>query len=71
MRAVMHGNPHAHVHMTDLFDGSSFDVWAVSPQRVVLIPGLKASEAAFERFIHYIFDVFREGQIATYGKEKR
>lgn len=71
MHAVAHGNPYAQVRLTDLFDGSSFDVWAIPPQRIALIPGLKASEAAVERLIHYIFDTFREGQIATYDHEGR
>lgn len=71
MYAIEHGNPYAHVKLTDLFDGSSFDVWAIPPQRIALIPGLKASEAACERLIHYIFDAFREGQLANYDHEGR
>jgi len=71
MHAVEHGNPYAHVKMTDIYDGSSFDVWAISPARIALMPGLKASEAAFERIVDYIFDKFREGQIADYGYEGR
>ena len=71
MYAVSHGNPYAHVRLTDLFDGSSFDIWAIPPQRMALIPGLKASEAAFERVVHYIFEAFREGQITTYDREER
>ena len=67
MHAVEHGNPYAHVKITDVFDGSSFDIWAFPPQRIALIPGLKASEAAFERMVHYIFDKFREGQLEEYG----
>ena len=69
MHAVEHGNPYAHVKLTDIFDGSSFDVWAISPSRIALMPGLKASEAAFERIFDYIFDKFREGQIANYDYE--
>ena len=71
MHAVIHGNPYAHVRLTDLCDGSSFDVWAVPPQCVALVPGLKASEAAFERLVHFIFDAFREGKIVTYDREQR
>ncbi len=67
MHAVAHGNPYAHVRLTDLFEGSSFDIWAITPQRVALIPGLKASEAAFERIVHYIFDAFREGSGALFA----
>lgn len=71
MHAVEHANPYAHVKLTDIYDGSSFDVWAISPSRIALMPGLKASEAAFERLVHYIFDKFREGQIANYDYEGR
>lgn len=71
MHAVVHGNPYAHVKLTDIFDGSSFDIWAISPSRIALMPGLKATEAAFERLVHYIFDKFREGQIANYDYEGR
>ena len=68
--AVEHGNPYAHVKIADLFDGSSFDVWAMPPSRLALMPGLKASEAGFERLVHYIFDAFREGKLTEYGREK-
>lgn len=71
MHAVAHGNPYAHLQMTDLLDGSSFDVWAVPPDRIALMPGLKASEGAFERLVTYIFESFREGQVTTYDREER
>jgi hypothetical protein len=71
MHAVAHGNPYAHLNMTDLLDGSSFDIWAVPPDRIALIPGLKASEAAFERLVTHIFETFREGKIATYDRDAR
>jgi hypothetical protein len=71
MHAVLHGNPYAHVKLTDVLDGSSFDIWAISPSRIALLPGLKATEAAYERLIHYIFDKFREGQVANYDYEGR
>ncbi len=67
MHAVEHGNPYAHLQVTDLFDGSAFDIWAIPPSRLALIPGLKATEAAFERLVHFIFDRFREGELADYG----
>ena len=67
MHAVEHGNPYAHLKITDFFDGSSFDIWATLPNQIAMIPGLKATEAAFERLIHYVFDVFREGEVTDYG----
>jgi len=66
MHAVQHGNPYAQIKVTDMCDFSVFEVWAVPPCRVVLLPGLRASEAAFERLVHFIFNEFREGEIANY-----
>ncbi|MCX6539308.1 MAG: hypothetical protein NT151_10320 [Acidobacteria bacterium] len=71
IHAVAHGNPYAHVAVADMFDGSSFDVWAIPPRRLALMPGLKASEAAFVRLVHHVFDRFREGQVSTYDQEER
>ncbi len=70
MHAVEHGNPYAHVKITDLYDYSAFEVWAIPPARVALLPGLKASEAAFERLVHHIFDGFKEGQVAEYERDQ-
>lgn len=66
MHAVQHGNPYAHVKITDLYDYSSFDVWAVPPSDIAILPGLKTSEASFERMVSYIFDKFREGDVVEY-----
>jgi hypothetical protein len=71
MHAIEHGNPYAHVKITDLYDYSAFEVWAIPPARVALLPGLKASEAAFERLVHHIFDGFKEGQVAEYERGER
>ena len=34
MHAVEHGNPYAHVKITDLYDYSAFEVWAIPPARI-------------------------------------
>jgi hypothetical protein len=67
MYSVQHGNPYAQATITDFGDGSSFEVWAVPPAQIVLVPGLAASPAAFERIVHYVFDTFREGIVENYG----
>jgi hypothetical protein len=61
MHSVQHGNPYAYVQVADSYDGSTFDVWALSNQRITVVPRLKATEAAVGRLIQYIFDEFREG----------
>ena len=50
----------------EALDGSSFEVWAISSNQLALIPGLKASEAAFERLTDYVFEKFREGKVRDY-----
>ena len=67
MHAVRHGNPYANVRVTDRYDGSSFDVWAVDANRVILIPGLKASRAAIGRLVHYISNSFMEGEVVEFS----
>ena len=69
MYSVEHGNPYAHLKITDIKDGSSFNVYALPPKNIAVIPGLKASEAAFERIFHYIFDEFKEGDVVNYDDE--
>lgn len=67
MYSVDHGNPYAHVQVSDNYDGSAFDVWAVSGESILLVPLLKASEAAVERLVHYVFERFREGEVRDYA----
>ncbi|MGH7773994.1 MAG: hypothetical protein ACREQA_17360 [Candidatus Binatia bacterium] len=70
MHSVQHGNPYAHLRISDVYDGSSFDIWAVRDNAIAVIPGLKATEAAIERLIHYIFDSFREGEVRELGRHQ-
>ncbi len=65
--AVEHGNPYAHLQVSDRYDGSSFELWAVTPDDILVVPRLRATEAAVERLIHYIFDQFREGDVTDAG----
>lgn len=61
--AVEHGNPYAHLQLSDRFDGSSFELWAVTSDEILVVPRLRATEGAVERLVHYIYDEFREGEI--------
>ncbi len=65
--AVEHGNPYAHLQLSDRYDGSSFELWAVTPDEILVVPRLRATEAAVERLIHYIYDEFREGEVSDAG----
>lgn len=59
-----------HASIADVLDGSSFDIWVASSNRILIVPGPKASVAAFIRLISHIFSEFREGTIAEYGHKQ-
>lgn len=61
--AVMHENPYVHVSLIDFFDGSSFDIFATSPNSVSIIPQVDASAFSLNRLCNHIFENFREGVI--------
>ena len=63
--------PHFHASIADVLDGSSFDIRVVSPSRMLIVPGPKASVAAFMRLISHIFSEFGEGDIAEYRYKER
>lgn len=63
MYSVQHANPYLHLRIFDGFDGSGFDLWAVTADSLVLMPRLKSSETAIERVISHIFENYREGEV--------
>jgi hypothetical protein len=67
--AIEHGNPYAHLQLSDRYDGSSFELWAVTSDDILVVPRLRATEAALERLIHYIYDEFREGEVVAQKSE--
>ena len=66
--AVFHGNPYYHASIADFSDGSSFDVWILSPRRILIAPQAKSTPQAFERLTSYIFYEFREGEVKEYAE---
>jgi len=64
--SVIHGNPYIHMSLIDYLDGSTFDIWAVEENRIVIVPQMKASISAIKRLINHIFDNYAEGQMADF-----
>ena len=60
---VYHGNPYLHASLVDYCDGSSYDLWVLSEDRMIIVPQLKASFSSISRFCEHIFRRFREGNI--------
>lgn len=65
-KAVYHSNPYYHASIADILDGSSFDMWVLSQNKIVVIPQAKSSPQAFERLIAYVFSEFNEGTVNVY-----
>ena len=66
VRALLHQNPYFHMTVADDADGSSFDLWVLNPRRLLVVPGLRASEASLNRLIGYLSENFRDVRVADY-----
>ena len=64
--SVIHGNPYIHLSVLDYWDGSVFDVWVLSADKIVIIPQLKGTMPAIKRLVNHIFDNYAEGEIKDY-----
>ena len=66
-KAIYHGNPYLHVSLADFVDGSSFEIWVLSPRRIILVPQVKATVPSFEKLVTHIFEKFKEGEVREYA----
>ncbi len=64
--SVYHSNPYVHLSLVDYLDGSSFDIWVLSANRITIVPQLRASGASVARLMNHIFERFREGTVSEY-----
>lgn len=63
--SVLHNNPYIHLSVVDTKDGSGTDLWVLKEDEIMLVPQLKASEAALKRLVNYIFEEWREGEVSS------
>jgi len=61
--SVFHGNPYLHASYVDYKDGSSYDIWVLSNDKITIIPQTRSTAAALDRLIESVFTGFREGLI--------
>lgn len=66
--SVLHGNPYIHLSVIDYFDGSTFDLWVLNSNQLVIVPQMKASIFSIKRLINHIFDKYAEGAIREYER---
>jgi hypothetical protein len=64
--SVLHGNPYIQMSVTDYYDGSSFDIWVLKNNQIIIVPQLKGTIAGIKRLVNHIFDSFAEGEISNY-----
>ena len=60
---LYHGNPYVHASLVDYYDGSSYDIWVLSEDKITIVPQIKASFSSMSRLCEHIFKKFREGEI--------
>lgn len=65
--SVIHGNPYLHLSIIDYLDGSTFDLWVLRANELVIAPQLRGSYAAIKRLINHVFDTYAEGDIREYS----
>jgi len=62
--SVYHGNPYLHTSVVDYVDGSSYDLWVVSADKIIIIPQIRATFNSLSRFCEHILKRFSEGHLA-------
>jgi len=63
-----HTNPYIHVSMLDYLDGSSYDIWVVSDDKMIIIPQYSATSASMGRLVNHVFQRIQEGKVEQYAK---
>ena len=63
---VYHSNPYVHMSLVDHMDGSTFKIWVMSPDKITIVPQLRATQASISRLIAHIFERYQEGEVVEY-----
>ena len=61
--SVYHGNPYLHMSIVDYVDGSSYDLWVVSADKLIIVPQIRATFNSLSRLCEHILKRFLEGEI--------
>ena len=64
--SVYSTDSHMHLSLVDYMDGSSYDLWAVTSDRLVIIPQIRASGASMRRLVNHVFEGMGEGSVERY-----
>ena len=64
--SVYHANPYVNMSLVDHMDGSTFEIWVLSPDKITIVPQLRSTQASLSRLIAHIFERFQEGDVLEY-----
>jgi len=60
---VYHGNPYLHGSLVDYIDGSSYDIWVMDENNIIIVPQIRATFSSLSRITSHIMKRFLEGRI--------
>lgn len=63
---IYHADSYVDMSLVDHMDGSTFEIWVVSPDVITIVPQLRATQASLSRLIAHIFEKFQEGDVLEY-----
>jgi len=66
--SVIHGNPYISLAVMDYSDGSTFDIWVLSPSEILIVPQFRSTVAAVKRVISCIFENYADGTIQDHPR---
>ena len=61
--SVYHGNPYLHMSLVDYMDGSSYEIWVVSQEKIIIIPQLRSTFKSISRLCEHVMKKFQEGEL--------
>ena len=61
-----HVDSHIHLSLVDYMDGSSYDIWVVTSDRLVIMPQIKVTGPSLKRLVNHIFECMGEGSVEKY-----
>ena len=61
--SVYHLNPFFYASLVDYSDGSSYDIWVLSGNKITIIPRIRATFNSLSRLCEHIFQNFRDGTL--------
>ena len=61
--SVIHSNPYIHMSLLDYRDGSSFEILVHEPDKILILPQIRASSISLEQIVSHIAEKFNEGEV--------